>query len=156
GDRPAVLALTVFDDGTGPALYAGGSFTRAGGAQANYVAKWDGRQWSALGSGMDHYVWALTVFDDGTGPALYAGGTFVTAGGAPVNRIAKWDGTEWSALGSGMDPGMNAGVQALTVFDNGTGPALYAGGDFRMAGGVTANNIAMWDGTQWSALGSGM
>src|SRR5260370_572219 len=85
-----VWALTAFDDGTGPALYAGGQFTTAGGVAANYVAKWDGSQWSALGSGTDAVVWALTVFDDGTGPALYAGGTFQRAGDMAVNHVAKW------------------------------------------------------------------
>lgn len=56
GERPGtsgnVSALAVFDDGTGPALYAGGGFARAGGVSANYIAKWDGQSWSALGSGM--------------------------------------------------------------------------------------------------------
>ena len=33
---------------------------------------------------------------------------------------------------------------------------LYAGGDFATAGGVAANHIAKWDGSAWSALGSGM
>ncbi|MFH0981994.1 MAG: thrombospondin type 3 repeat-containing protein [Planctomycetota bacterium] len=147
-----VFALTVFDDGTGPALYAGGEFTTAGGVTANWIAKWNGTQWSALDSGMNNVVRALTVFDDGTGPALYAGGYFGTAGGVPANGIAKWNGTQWSALGSGM----NAVVIALTVFDDGSGPALYAGGGFTTAGGETANYIAKWNGTQWLALGSGM
>ena len=34
-----VRALTVFDDGTGPALYAGGTFTIAGGGAIQYLAK---------------------------------------------------------------------------------------------------------------------
>ena len=152
GPSPYVHALTVFDDGTGPTLYAGGAFTTAGGMPANRIAKWDGTQWSALGGGMDNWVYALTVFDDGTGPALYAGGNFTAAGGVPANYIAKWDGTQWSALGSGM----NSTVRQLTVFDDGSGPALYAGGAFTTAGGVPANCIAKWDGTQWSALGLGM
>jgi hypothetical protein len=33
---------------------------------------------------------------------------------------------------------------------------VYAGGDFTTAGGVTANGIARWNGTSWSALGSGV
>jgi hypothetical protein len=33
---------------------------------------------------------------------------------------------------------------------------LYAGGDFTTAAGVAATNIAQWNGTSWSALGSGM
>ena len=61
GMNSAVAGLTVFDDGTGPALYAGGGFTTAGGVSANYIAKWNGSAWSPLGSGMNSWVWALTV-----------------------------------------------------------------------------------------------
>jgi hypothetical protein len=151
-----VLALTGFDDGTGPALYVGGAFMTAGGVVANRIAKWNGNQWAPLGSGMDGAVRALKCFDDGTGSALYAGGTFTTAGDVAANRIAKWDGTQWAPLGSGMSGGIDTGVLALTVFDDGTGCALYAGGDFTTAGSVTANRIAKWDGNQWAPLGSGM
>ncbi len=116
----SVIALTVFDDGSGEALYAGGDFTTAGGVVVNYIAKWNGTSWSALGSGMDDDVRALTVFDDGSGEALYAGGDFTTAGGVAADRIAKWNGTSWSALASGMDVIVND----LTVFDDGSGEAL--------------------------------
>lgn len=88
-----VLALTVFDDGGGPALYAGGGFTTAGGVRANRIARWDGSTWSALGSGMNGTVWALTVFDDGSGPGLYAGGLFSTAGDRVSGFLARWSGT---------------------------------------------------------------
>src|SRR6266702_3317320 len=37
-----------------------------------------------------------------------------------------------------------------------SGSDLYAGGFFTMAGGTAATNIAKWDGSSWSALGSGM
>jgi trimeric autotransporter adhesin len=156
GVNSTVNALAVYDDGTGPALYAGGSFTTAGGIAASRIAKWDGTDWSALGSptnGVNSTVFALAVYDDGTGPALYAGGGFTTAGGIAASRIAKWDGTDWSALGSPTN-GVNGTVQALAVYDDGTGPALYAGGDFTTAGGIAASRIAKWNGTSWSALGS--
>jgi hypothetical protein len=42
-------------------------------------------------------------------------------------------------------------VNALTVI----GTDLYAGGWFTTAGGVSVNNIAKWDGTNWDSLGSG-
>jgi formylglycine-generating enzyme required for sulfatase activity len=44
-------------------------------------------------------------------------------------------------------------VYALTLDSSGN---LYAGGGFFMAGGTTANHIAKWNGTSWSALGTGM
>jgi hypothetical protein len=118
--------------------------TGAGWVAADYIAKWDGRAWSALGSGMNNEVNALAL----AGTDLYAGGWFTTAGGATVNFIAKWDGSAWSALGSGMDNW----VLALAVM----GTNLYAGGSFTTAGGVPAYGIAKWDGNAWSALGSGV
>ena len=105
--------------------------------------------------GVNDEVYALAVFDDGGGPALYVGGLFTTAGGVLARSVAKWDGSSWSALGSGMG-GTPPVVHALTVFDDGSGPALYAAGFFGAAGGVPAKNIAKWDGSSWSALGSGV
>jgi len=140
-----VVALAV----SGTDLYAGGSFTAAGGVAARNIARWNGSTWSALGTGMDPWpVRALAV----SGSDLYAGGDFTTAGGVSANRVAKWDGTTWSPLGTGMSGGSFTGVKALAV----SGNDLYAGGDFTWAGGVTVNSMARWDGATWSALGSGM
>jgi hypothetical protein len=146
----------VFDDGSGPALYVGGDFDTAGGVSVNHIARWDGTAWVPLsgpsGTGTGSDVYALAVFDDGSGLALYAGGAFSIAGGVTVNGIARWDGSQWSALSGPAGTGVIGSVNALAVFDDGTGPALYAGGQIGTAGGLTVNNIARWDGSQWSAL----
>jgi hypothetical protein len=42
-----------------------------------------------------------------------------------------------------MDGGARS-VSALAVFDDGDGPALYAGGSFEGAGGLPSRNIARW------------
>jgi hypothetical protein len=155
-----VYALTVYDDdGAGPhqpALYAGGNFVTAGDVSVNYIARWNGSYWAALGSGVGGTVCSLTTFDDGGGSALYAAGYFDTAGDVSTSHIARWDGVAWSALGAGTD----GPVEALTPLDeDGDGPlapALYAGGYFSFAGGSIVNYIARWDGTAWSPLGIGM
>ncbi len=148
-----VYAMTVFDDGTGPALYAGGSFALAGGVAASSIAKWNGSTWSALGSGIAGNVKALAAYDDGTGLALYAGGFFTVAGGVSASSIAKWDGSAWSPLGSGIN---GAGeVLALASYDDGTGPALWAGGSFCDMGSVGAGILAKWNGAAWSDTGLG-
>ena len=134
-----VRALVV----SGSDLYMGGHFTTAGGIAATNIAKWDGGSWSALGAGMNYYVYTLAV----SGSDLYAGGSFTTAGGISANNIAKWNGSNWSALGSGTY-GYYPYVFALAM----SGNALYAGGAFAVAGGIEANNIANWDGGNWSAL----
>jgi len=152
GTSGAVGDMVVFDDGTGPALYAAGGFMLAGNTTAMFIAKWDGTRWTALSGGTNSEVDALAVFDDGSGPALYAGGMFTQAGGMAANHIAKWDGHDWTAL----DAGTNGGINALAVFDDGSGLALYAGGFFSTAGGVSASCIAKWNGSAWSALGSGV
>ncbi len=140
GMNSSISALA--QDGTN--LYAGGSFTNAGGVAASYIARWDGSAWTNLGSGMNGSVSALAF--DGTN--LYAGGSFTTAGGVAANYIARWDGSAWTNLGSGM----NGAVSAL-AYD---GTNLYAGGSFTTAGGAAANYIARWDGSAWTSLGSGM
>ena len=156
GTNGGVHALAVHDDGAGPALYAGGMFTSAGGVASTRVAKWDGSSWSPLGAGTNDAVYALSSYDDAAGTALYAAGRFTSAGGVSAKRIAKWDGASWSALGGGMSGLNDPVVNSLAVFDPGSGPALYAGGWFSLAGGVSANRIAGWNGSTWAGLGSGM
>jgi hypothetical protein len=98
------------------------------------------------------------VFDDGAGTALYVGGLFTAIGGLTVNHIAKWNGTSWSALGSGFDnnTGGPTYVHALAVFDEGSGPRLFAQGDFTTAGGAAVTGVARWNGSTWSPLGHGL
>lgn len=146
----AVFSLASFDDSSGPALYVGGSFPE-------HVLKWTGSSWQPLGASPNGIVLDMIAFDDGTGPALYATGPFDQIGTTAVHGIAKWDGHAWSPLGTGLSslPSSSQGV-ALAVFDDGGGPALYVGGHFATAGGVTANHVAKWNGSTWSSLGTGM
>ncbi len=145
GTSAEVYAIAVA--GTGD-VYVGGSFTIAGTALANRVARWDGTTWHALGAGVDGTVRALAV----SGSTVYAGGIFTTAGGAPARNIARWNGSAWSALNGGVD----GEVRGIAV----SGANVFVGGDFWLAtnGGsnVTVNNIAQWNGAAWSALGTGL
>ena len=159
-----VYSLEMFDDGSGAALHIGGSFTAAGGTMAHGVAKRTGAGWQPLGQGMDGGVRALLVHDDGSGAALYAGGYFTSAGGLGASRVARWDGGHWSALGSGLTGGTmlqfpvqaHPAVYALASFDDGHGPALYAGGLFAHAGGSPAGSIARWKNGAWEPVGNGL
>ncbi|GAB5521923.1 MAG: hypothetical protein RhofKO_41740 [Rhodothermales bacterium] len=50
------------------------------------------------------------------------------------------------------NPGLNSSVSAIAV----VGSDVYVGGGFTNAGGVAADRIARWDGSQWHALGAGV
>jgi hypothetical protein len=85
---------------------------------------------------------------------LYASGSFLTAGGVPAKRIAAWNGAAWEAVGGGFEGDVNSTGNVLHMTTDGT--TLYAGGDFRTAGGVPAVNVARWNGTAWSSMGAGL
>ncbi len=141
---------------SGPGLYVGGNFNMAGGMSAN-IAKWDGTGWSAAATGVNSFVYSFGEFDEGGRTRLFAGGSFTQIGGVQANSIARWDGVQWSALGDGirLDSVLPPRVRAMTVYDDGTGPTLVVGGEFSMAGGVAAANLAAWNGISWSPLGGG-
>ncbi|MCX5652845.1 MAG: hypothetical protein NTU45_15865 [Planctomycetota bacterium] len=151
GWADGVLALAVYDSGTGPQLYVAGYFTSAGGVAANQIARWNGTAWSALASGTTDQlgIVALAVHDDGSGPKLYAGGGFSFIGGVAANRIASWNGSVWRSVGGGT----GGFVRSLAVFDDGAGPKLYAGGLFSTPS-LSAYRIARWNGSAWSGVGT--
>jgi hypothetical protein len=136
----------VLTDGT---LVAGGDFMAADGAEARFVAQWDGEAWTALGGGLDSTVYALTALPDG---AVVAGGEFTVAGGGDARHVALWDG-QWHSLGTGISGGAFPTVHALVANNNGD---LFAAGDFTEADGDPASLIARWDGNAWFPLGSGV
>ena len=157
GTDSYVHALAVTPNGD---LFAGGVFTTAGGSPANYIARWNGSAWSALGSGVTPFgvgaapVSCLLALSNGD---VIAGGRFNQAGGAPASCIARWDGSSWWPLGSGITPFSSfmlfPPVGAMALLPNGD---VVAGGQFNIAGGVPATNVARWNGTAWSAIGAGV
>jgi hypothetical protein len=128
---PSVYALATH----GNDLYAGGDFTKAGGVVtnrnlANRIAKWDGTNWAALGSGMNTNVFTLAV----SGDDLYAAGEFTTAGGKAAACVARAYLPELpllSMLPSGADvtvfwPSTNTEGFALEQSDGSIAPLSWA------------------------------
>ncbi|MFG0284973.1 MAG: hypothetical protein ACF8R7_11170 [Phycisphaerales bacterium JB039] len=139
------ITLAVFDDGSGEALYVGGNFEFAGGAEALYIAKWDGSGWSPVGAGFDASVLDLEVVDFGGGPTLYAGGNFFFSGGTLVNLIAELDpGEGWTGLGAGLSGGTVPSVSKMALLDDADGKWLYAAGGFTDVAGAPAPTVARW------------
>ena len=129
-------------------VYAGGTFTRAGSASANRVARWsESGGWTALGAGVDGPVYALAA----DGNDLYVGGSFTTAGGAGARNIARWNAItqSWHPLGAGPANGVAQGsVYAIVA----AGEDVFVGGDFSVVDGIGGGTLALYHRTtnDWS------
>jgi len=128
-------------------IYVAGTFSRANGLSSPGLVKWNGSDWENIGFAGA----ALALVSDETN--LYVGGTFANAGGVLNTNIARYDGTNWYSLGSGI--GYNGGLSSYVYTLELHNGQLYAGGVFTNAGGIPAANVAVWNGTSWSSLGSG-
>ncbi len=136
----------------GQEVYVGGYFANAGTISAHNIARWDGSNWHALGTGISNagapaFVYALATTSDGK---LYAGGQFSQAGIAHASNIAVWDGVGWAALGAAGARGTNSTVYALAA----NGNEVFASGLFTIAGDLITNGMAKWNGVEWSRLGT--
>ncbi|MFN0151745.1 MAG: FlgD immunoglobulin-like domain containing protein [bacterium] len=84
--------------------------------------------------------------------SLYVGGRFSQAAGTPARRVAEWNGSTWAPLGDGLgEPGFSDQVNDLVVYQG----TLVAAGDFETASGTPVRNIARWDGSSWTSIGTG-
>lgn len=148
GSDKAALAMVQHNDGSGEALFVGGSFLGAGGQVSPNIVTWDGESWSPVGAGLDGIVRALAVFRG----ELIAGGEFTHSGAAEVKHLARWTGEQWETFAGGAEGVVNA----LHVIDTPTGERLVVGGYFNVVGGINSRCIGMYDGASWSALGEGV
>lgn len=205
----AVNAIAV--DPASGYVFAGGTFKDAGGnGNADFLARWDGTEWSSFcngpggppitatvnalqiigrtlyvagdfedGAGIESAdrlvacnldtgaasstvideahefsgsIYALTADSDGN---LYAGGGFTNFNKDPAaDDIAYLDGAGWHAMGSGAGPcgcAVDTFVRSLTA----VGTDVYVGTDAKDIAGIPqADNVARWNGSSWSAMGS--
>jgi hypothetical protein len=143
-----VLALEVFDDGSGEKLYVGGRFDRLGsqsGEVSAAVARWNGTTWEALPGfpQAGREVRDFAVYDG----ELYAVGNFEIDEFGLNRKFAKWTGSGWEEVGAGFaGAGGDENPAGITATDRG----LFIGGAFTSAGngtgpgGGSATGIVEW------------
>lgn len=140
-----------------------GDFMRVGAVEATGIAIWDGEAWESVttalrpaNAGAERAVVRCAArFDDGTGEAWYFGGSFVDVTGT-IRNIARWRGGALEAVGGGLGTGVTSTqeVRALVVHDDGSGPALYAGGSWNL--GSAPRYMARWRGNGWESVGGAL
>jgi hypothetical protein len=143
-----VRALCTSENGT---LYAGGTFTTIGGIRTSQVASWRNGSWSALDTVMGGTICDLMY--DNRKDILYAGGgslfTYKSLTSDQYASFAVFDGTSWTT------PGHLAfwnGIGTLCPFDE---TRIFAGGT-NSWGMSNAPGTAIWDGNEWSTLGTAL
>lgn len=112
-------------------------------------------RWTTAGLDFGHTN-ALTAVELNGRRELFIGGYFFEIQGLAVSSAAVWDGNVWSDLRGGFQKPGGAGVNTFAGFDDGSGMAVFAGGQFSTAGSVDAMNIARWDGEAWSDVAGGI
>ena len=144
GVNGTVHAIAIGLDGT---VYIAGEFTDEG----TRITSWTGSAFAnPFGTGSASPIRALAIAPDGD---LFIGGDFTSFNAVTTNRIAEWDVLAASAAAVGGNGQLNAECRALAFSPDGK---LYAGGDFTTASGNTVNRIAVWGGSDWLAMQSGV
>jgi hypothetical protein len=116
-------------------LYACGEF--------NYLLKWDTKTWAPVGP-FNGSSFAMAMYNNG----LFVGGDFTSVPGVDnAFHITEYQSSTrtWSCMGGVIywagDCKANTGtISSLAVYKN----ELYMGGQFMIAGGKIASNIAKW------------
>lgn len=106
--------------------------------------------WTTFGTEISNRIRSVHI----DGDDIYVGGDFATVtGDDAMSRIARWDGTQWHPVGQGVDNRVY-GIAAL-------GSNIYVTGRLTEAfnsdgSSVSVSGAAMWDGSEWHALGAGL
>lgn len=148
GNLEASLAGRM--ESIGGVLYAYGNISTANGTPINHIAKWNGTTWSDAGAGIalnaDSFVQSMCQ----VGSQLYAS-TFndISVSELQTSHILQWNGSAWVTHTSNITPLVNC----MTAMGN----ELVIGGVIVSIDGVPCgNNVARWNGSTWSALGTGV
>ncbi len=105
----SVYGMEIYQD----ELCVFGTFQRSIGNAGEGIMKWDGEEWTDLGSGVtDGVVTDAVIFQD----ELFICGVFTEVGGILAQGVAKWDGNQWCSVGSNFYFPSNA--QRMTVYHN--------------------------------------
>jgi len=111
--------------------------------------------WQAVGTGgqTPQSLGTVSTLVAQDGSIYFIGDNTTWGSVANTQGIAKWNGSAYSALGTGLAGAPGTLGYVIVQAADGT---IYIGGNFTSAGGVANTlGVAKWNGTAWSALGTG-
>lgn len=140
GGLSSVSGLEVFKN----QLYVTGTFSKKEDARnpGNYIARWDGTNWSEVGKGTGTFpstngqINRMYIFND----TIYVIGTFEDADGIPAHRLAIFDGEKWCRNET------NYGNTLIFSVNKYQGKILITGGFRHINGDSSIARLAIWEG----------
>lgn len=112
-------------------LYVAGDFSQFAGVQSENLVVWHNGQWQALST--------PASFNQVNVVEVLNGVVYISDGA----QLARWDGTQWQTLATGVNR-----IRQLEASADG----VYVAGTFSSIAGISAYQIAYWNGSRWSAL----
>lgn len=149
----SVGALAVM----GGDVVLGGDFHHLGGIATSNLARWDGTNLTAFGTGANGPVVALAA----SGRSFYAAGDFTHIGGIQATGVAGFDGTNWFPLTGGIDfSPIRLAAQGTNLFAGGPlcpreTPPLSIFGIPRSPSGSSGGSafvVCRWSGIEWELM----
>lgn len=140
-----VQDLIVFDG----SLYV--SFGDLFAAGAVYRLDQDGGTWAQVGGPVPSFSKFAAVGDD-----LYVAGTNSMFLAPVANHVMRLVDGDWEDVPSPSNYDFTF-INTAVGANDGSGPALFIGGEILDIGGVSSvNHVAKWNGTSWSSLDGGV
>ena len=130
-------------------MYVGGNCYNVVDGNINFdIMRYNGTAWHQVGNGLHgglSTIFKMLIYQGD----LYVCGRFNTSSGNAGNGIMRWDGEQWHDVGGGLCFASDF-ITDMLVYKN----KLYLVGIFTCIGnGLTAKNLAVWDGKQWCNFG---
>jgi hypothetical protein len=138
------------------AVYATGSFTRAGATPSPHLARFTGTKWEAVGgitfNEQQQLFYLLSPYRNET-LALAA---VIIADGQNTPAVLSYDPSTARATILGRIGGTITQRSVYALSYDRERDLLYCGGNYRTMNGDTVRGIAVYDGQQWRGLGGGI
>lgn len=131
-------------------IYMGYSYDISPSASSLNVAKWNGQFWTyfpeMIATSDGKYIGEIFLYNN----EVYVYGSFDSIAGINGSHyLVKFSGKKWTDVGGGVG-GLIPPYFQYKIYND----KLYIA-NIRIAGNLSVNKIACWDGTGWSKLGSG-
>jgi hypothetical protein len=145
---------TVYDlEVHGNRIYVGGEFYNADESFSENFAVLEDNKWLDSGEIPDTGIHGTVRKIKVIGDDIYIGGELKKENLGASYGIMKWNGAAWSTVGDSLSAGANeVSVYDIAALDSG----LVAGGLITLAGEEEVNNLAYFDGHDWTSLAGGI